>query len=367
MPTNDAPEATDVTSSSAGMAVRVSRLIAIAVSFLSGVTVNVVSDDLGYRWAGVLWIVTALLVGGWLLSRNVPESRAIGWFRWVCCAGALSTAVASLLLPERWVAYLLIAAVAMGCAAALATPADLLAPSTMGMLLTASGVAFCAHGVGDQGTAAAVRSAFGAGVAVAGIALILGRMRLAGSIVTALGAVSFAVAMLFVQLGGSALLLVVVFGAMGASGILIGTALIKRPDNVQEVTQAAIRPTAGSLALLYLALGAVALHDKRILLAIADIGGALVVATAMVRSYVRPDSDIFSALLALGPALVVDGAETAMRGQQLSGVVECVGGVVAVAILAVRLRGIGATLWRYAMDSPIGDAQASPAPSDGDG
>jgi hypothetical protein len=363
MPEPDTQPSPEPSPLSTAGAVRVARVFAAAFGALSGVTINVVSNDLAYRWTGVLWAVLAVLFSGWWLSRHASAARATRWFPPICCASALLAAIASLYLPTTWTAYVLVVAAALGCTAALAATPDALPTLSMGILSTAAGVGLAAHGLAGGGFAGVVRVVCGTGLAVAGLALIVRRVRVAGIVVSTLGVFSLAVALVLVRLGGSAILMALVFGSLAAGGILVGSVMTSRRDNVQDAAGATTQLIAASISLLYFMLGAVALRDGRFLLAAADIGGALIIGVAVAASYLRSGVDLFLAMSTVGPALLVDGIETASRGQPMAGMVQAAGGVMALGVLATRLRGPVVTLWHYAM-SPAPDARQPSALDD---
>jgi hypothetical protein len=247
-------------------------IFALLSSTLAGISINVISGDAGYRWTAIGWAVYGVLFGAWRLRQVDARIPAVHWFIVFCAATAGLVGATSLITPPDWRPYQVIVAVALGAAAVIAASTNNAGLMAVGMLLVGGGIAYAGHGVtGADGVfAALVRTGFGLGIAVVGGLLLRGWIQACGVAMVVVGVFSLTVAMVFLVAGG-VVLLALVFGSIGAGGIMIGTALARWLSSPQDVAAASIRPIAASLALLYLSLGVIAILDDRVVLAVADV------------------------------------------------------------------------------------------------
>jgi hypothetical protein len=324
---------------------------------LAGVSINVVSGDLGYRWTSICGAVLALLFSGWWLRRLDPRTPVLRWFVGACSVGALLAAVASFAAPASWTLYPVIAAVTLTGAVVVTASSESVVTLLLGMLFVGGGVAFVGAGLtGAPGGwfASLVRVCLGAGIAVIGVFLIRGWFRGAAAVTTIMGVFCLAVAMAFGLVGGPATLMALVFASLGIAGIVLGTAVIVRPGGLLEAATAVIRPLAASVAVLYILLGAVAVHDARIVLAVADIAGGMLLGAAVLLAFTGREIHMLWAMSVLGLPVMIDGVQTAARGQTLAGAVSAAGGLAMLTALAYHYRDVAVAVWRYAFTVPAG-------------
>lgn len=326
---------------------------ATATSSLAGISINVVSNDAGYRWTAIGWVVLGVLFSAWWLRQSNGKLPAARWFVFTSAAGSFTAGVASLLAPQGWRSYLVIAAIVLGAAAVIAAPMKHTGMMLCGTVLVSGGIAFLGPVFtgGQSGLAAMTRIGFGAAGIVVGCLLLRGWLRAAGVALVVVGVLCLTIALVLLFSGHSAELVAWVFGSLGLGGILIGTVLTGRYDSFQEVTLASLRPVLASLALLYTSLGVVAVFDHRFFLAAADIVPALLLALAIALSF-RKAVDLFTAMCLLGIPCVVDGVQTAVRGQTLSGTVSAASGLMLLTAAAYRYRMVAVAFWRYAFTMP---------------
>ncbi|HEX4864943.1 MAG TPA: hypothetical protein VFV02_12775 [Acidimicrobiales bacterium] len=156
------------------------RLPGVLLGLASGLGINALSNDVGYRGAAIAMVFLGVVVAANWLCQLPQRAPLVAIASWTTVAGAGVASVAAMVVPGRWQGYAVI------LASVFATAAVMMRSSAEEALRTLGGVAFIGSGVAVIGGGVAE---LGKGDTLVGVAVIGGGVAVIGLGMALLGTV----------------------------------------------------------------------------------------------------------------------------------------------------------------------------------